>query len=86
MTSYHKNIRSPYDATYEHPTPPPPYHTPYYPYLHSTVHHPHHLSSVPTSTSLPQVNDAFSRVERDLKNLNDTLSHPYTVNDPFLRS
>ena len=82
IISYQKNIHSPYDPTYDRPTPPPPYHPPYFPYLPTAVHHPHHLSNASTSASLPQVNDAFSRVERDLKNLNDTFSHPYTVNDP----
>ena len=65
IISYQKNIHSPYDATYDRPTPPPPYHPPYFPYLPTTVHHPHYLSNARTSTSLPQVNDAFSKVECD---------------------
>ena len=41
----------------------------------ATVHHPI------APTSLPHVNDAFGRVERNLSVLNNTLSHPHTLNN-----
>ena len=51
---------------------------------------PHLPPSTPTSlpysihhtTPLPNVNDALSRVEHDLKNLTYSLSHPHTLNNP----
>ena len=54
---------------------------PYTPYLPTSTPVPVHHATI-TPTNLPQVNDAFSKVERDLNCLNDTLSHPHTINNP----
>ena len=63
-----------------------PYHVPYVPSFHHTVPSTQHHPTV--STHLPNVNEALSKVENDLQNLNDTLSHPHTLNDPisFIRA
>jgi len=63
-----------------------PYHVPYVPSFHHTVPSTQHHPTV--STQLPNVNEALSKVENDLQSLNDTLSHPHTINDPisFIRA
>ena len=69
------------------PTVPiPPYHVPYLPLFHHTVPSTQQHSTV--SSHLPNVSEALSKVENDLQNLNDTLSHPHTINDPisFIRA
>ena len=69
------------------PTVPiPPYHVPYlHPFHHSVLYTQHHST---VSTHLPNVSEALSRVENDLKKLNDSLSHRHTLNNPisFIRA
>ena len=81
IISYQKNIHSPYNKY--------PFHdvrSPYtYPY-HSYVPHlaPLNPTAPPvpiTPTSLPHVNEALSRVERDIQGLHNSLSHPHTLNN-----
>ena len=69
-------------CTYDHATPLPPYTFPYHPYLptpstQASVPHPSFHLAVPTNIS-----DALTRVEHDLRNLNNALSHPHTINHP----
>ena len=89
IISYQKNIHSPYNhPMYENTpiVPITPYHVPYVPSFHHTVPSTQHHPTV--STQLPNVNEALSKVENDLQSLNDTLSHPHTINDPisFIRA
>ena len=76
-------IQSPYThCTYEHATPLPPYTFPYHPVIststtQASAPHPTFHTPVPTN-----VCDALSRVEHNLRNLNNALSHPHTLNHP----
>ena len=69
-------------CTYEHAIPLPPYTFPYHPSIptpstQASVPHPSFHPAVPANVSA-----ALSRVEHDLRNLNNAISHPHTINHP----